>query len=112
MLAEADRLVGGEAAFLAIDETCLPKTGDRSVGVAPQYASSPGKTGKCQSLVSVTLASVTLASRDVPVMVGLRLFLPDAWTDDPGRMARARVPQDVCRRIGRSPGANRRLRSR
>lgn len=57
--------------------------------VAPQYASSLGKTANCQSLVSVTLAS-----REVPVMVGLRLFLPESWTDDPERMARARVPKD------------------
>lgn len=89
LLAEADRLVGGEEAFLVIDDTCLPKKGERSVGVAPQYASSLGKTANCQSLVSVTLAS-----REVPVAVGLRLFLPEVWTDDPDRMARARVPED------------------
>ena len=89
LLAEADRLVGGEEAFLVIDDTCLPKKGERSVGVAPQYASSLGKTANCQSLVSVTLAS-----REVPVAVGMRLFLPEVWTSDPDRMARARVPQD------------------
>ncbi|WP_419182351.1 IS701 family transposase [Paracoccus saliphilus] len=88
LLAEADRLVGGAEAFLVIDDTCLPKKGERSVGVAPQYASSLGKTANCQSLVSVTLAS-----REVPVAVGLRLFLPEVWTDDPDRMARARVPE-------------------
>lgn len=38
--------------------------------------------------------SVTLASREVPVMVGLQLFLPDTWTNDPERMMRARVPKD------------------
>lgn len=27
-------------------------------------------------------------------MVSLRLFFPETWTDDPARMARARVPQD------------------
>lgn len=87
LLAEADRLVGGENAFLVIDDTCLPKKGERSVGVAPQYASSLGKTANCQSLVSMTLAA-----REVPVTVGLRLFLPEVWTNDPDRMARARVP--------------------
>jgi SRSO17 transposase len=89
LLAEADRLVGGYEAFLVIDDTCLPKKGDRSVGVAPQYASSLGKTANCQSLVSLTLAS-----GEIPVMVGLRLFLPETWTGDPDSMARARVPED------------------
>jgi SRSO17 transposase len=89
LLKEADRLVGDETAFLVIDDTALPKKGQHSVGVAPQYASSLGKTSNCQSLVSVTLAS-----REVPVMVGLRLFLPESWTDDAERMTRARVPLD------------------
>jgi len=89
LLIEADKLVGGDDAWLIIDDTALPKKGRHSVGVAPQYASSLGKTANCQSLVSATLAS-----REVPVMVGLRLFLPEAWTDDPERMARAGVPKD------------------
>ena len=89
LLAEADRMVGGADAWLIVDDTALPKKGEHSVGVAPQYASSLGKTANCQSLVSLTLAS-----REVPVMVGLRLFLPESWTDDPERMARARVPED------------------
>ena len=89
LLKEADRLVGDQAGFLVIDDTALPKKGQHSVGVAPQYASSLGKTSNCQSLVSVTLAS-----REVPVMVGLRLFLPQSWTDDAERMTCARVPQD------------------
>jgi SRSO17 transposase len=89
LLKEADRLVGDEGGFLVIDDTALPKKGQHSVGVALQYASSLGKTSNCQSLVSVTLAS-----REVPVMVGLRLFLPETWTDDPERMTRARVPKD------------------
>jgi SRSO17 transposase len=88
LLHEADRMVGGSDSWLIIDDTALPKKGAHSVGVAPQYASSLGKTANCQSLVSLTLAS-----REVPVMVGLRLFLPETWTRDPPRMAQARVPE-------------------
>ena len=90
LLSEADRLVGDGKGYLVIDDTALPKKGRASVSVAPQYASSQGKTANCQSLVSVTLAS-----REVPVMVGLRLFLPESWTDDPARMKRAWVPADT-----------------
>lgn len=57
--------------------------------MAPQYAPALGKTANCQPLVSVTLAS-----REVPVMVGLRLFLPETWTNDPERLRRAHVPKD------------------
>jgi SRSO17 transposase len=89
LLVEADKLVGGDSAWLIIDDTALPKKGRHSVGVAPQYASALGKTANCQSLVSVTLAS-----REVPVMVGLRLFLPEAWTNEAERMVRAGVPKD------------------
>ncbi len=89
LLAEADRMIGGADAWLIVDDTALPKKGERSVGVAPQYASALGKTANCQTLVSLTLAS-----GEVPVMVGLRLFLPESWTSDPARLARAGVPDD------------------
>ncbi|ABE64614.1 putative transposase [Nitrobacter hamburgensis X14] len=87
LLVQADRLVGGKDAVLVIDDTAMPKKGDRSVGVAPQYASSLGKTANCQTLVSLTLAC-----GEVPVMVALRLFLPESWTSDPARLKRAGVP--------------------
>jgi SRSO17 transposase len=84
---KADGLVGGADAFLVIDDTALPKKGRHSVGVAPQYASALGKTANCQTLVSLTLAR-----GEVPVMVGLRLFLPESWTGDEARLERAGVP--------------------
>src|SRR5881392_3308816 len=87
LLVQADRLVGGKDAVLVIDDTAMPKKGDRSVGVAPQYASSLGKTANCQTLVSLTLAR-----GEVPVMVALRLFLPENWTSDAVRLRRIGVP--------------------
>jgi SRSO17 transposase len=54
-----------------IDDTALPKEGAMSVGVALQYCGQLGKKANCQSLVSLTLAQ-----SEVPVPVGLRLFLP------------------------------------
>lgn len=84
---QADELVGGDGAWLIIDDTALPKKGKASVGVAPQYATALGKNANCQALVSVTLAS-----GEVPVMLSLRLFLPESWTSDVVRMDKAGVP--------------------
>ena len=89
LLGKADRSVGGSDAILVVDDTALPKKGNNSVGVAPQYATTLGKTAKCQ-----TLASLTLARGGVTVAVGLALSLPETWTANPDRIARASVPED------------------
>ena len=87
LLIQADGLVGGSDAVLVIDDTAVPKKGQHSVGVAPQYASALGKTANCQTLVSLTLAR-----GEVPVMVALRLFLPENWANDRRQLERAGVP--------------------
>jgi SRSO17 transposase len=89
LAAQADRLVGGPQAALVIDDTALPKKGTLSVGVARQYCGQLGKRANCQALVSLTLAG-----QEVPVPVGLRLFLPEEWTADPARCVAAGVPED------------------
>ena len=97
LLAEADARVGGDDAWLIIDDPALPKKGRSSVGVAPQYAGVLGKNANCQALVSVTLAR-----REVPVMIGLQLFLPESWISDPARLDRAKVPEE-CREYRTKP---------
>ena len=87
LLVQADKLVCGSDAVMVIDDTAVPKKGKHSVGVASQYASALGKNANCQTLVSLTLAR-----DEVPVMVALRLFLPESWTSDPTRLKRAGVP--------------------
>jgi SRSO17 transposase len=88
LLIQADKLVGGIDAVLVIDDTAMLKKGKHSVGVAPQYCSAQGKVANCQTLVSLTLAR-----REVPIMLALRLFLPESWTSDPTRLKRAGVPK-------------------
>src|SRR6266705_1536497 len=97
LLVQADRLVGGSDAVLVIDDTAMPKKGKHSVGVGAQYASALGKTATCQTLVSLTLAR-----GEVPVMLALRLFLPESWTNDQVRLRRAGVPVE-CRTARTKP---------
>ena len=89
----ADRLLGGPDAVLVVDDTALVKQGRHSVGVKRQYCGQLGKRANCQSLVSLTLARAEL-----PICVGLRLFLPEDWCGDAGRRAVAGVPEAVAYR--------------
>ena len=80
LAAKADELVGGPGAALVIDDTALPKQGQHSMGVARQSCGQLGKRANCQALVSLTLARA-----EVPVPVGLRLYLPEGWCGDAAR---------------------------
>jgi SRSO17 transposase len=82
-------------AVLVIDDTALAKKGTHSVRVAAQYALALGKTANCQTMVSLTLAR-----GEVPVMLALRLFLPESWTSNRTRLERAGVPVEC--RTGRT----------
>lgn len=90
LLDKADELVGGEHAHLIVDDTAVPKKGERSVGVAHQYCGQLGKQANCQCLVSLTLAQ-----DEMPVPIALRLFLPESWASDADRRHRASVPERV-----------------
>jgi SRSO17 transposase len=90
LLEKADALVGGDDAHLIVDDTCSPKKGVHSVGVAHQYCGQLGKSANSQCLVSVTLAR-----DEVPVPIALRLYLPEAWASDDARRERASVPESI-----------------
>jgi SRSO17 transposase len=94
---KADALVGGPGAVLVVDDTACPKKGKHSVGVARQYCGALGKQANCQVLVSLTLAR-----DEVPLPVGLRLFLPDEWIADRERCARAGVPEEHRRALAKT----------
>jgi SRSO17 transposase len=85
---KANELLGGEDAVLVVDTTSLLKFGRHSVGVARQYSGQAGKLTNCQTLVSLTLAK-----NEVGVLVGLRLYVPPEWANDPVRCTRAGIPE-------------------
>lgn len=90
LVAEANRLVGGTDAFLIVDDTALVKKGEHSVGVAHQYCGELGKSANCQAMVTLTLTR-----GEVPVAIGMRLYLPEAWAGDRRRRRRAGVPEEI-----------------
>src|SRR3954463_7308088 len=73
-----------------VDDTGLPKKGRLSVGVARQCCGQLGKRESCQ--VAVTLS---VASEHASLPVAYRLYLPEAWAEDPARRAMAGVPEEV-----------------
>ncbi|HEX2184845.1 MAG TPA: IS701 family transposase [Chloroflexota bacterium] len=73
--------------LIVVDDTSFPKQGKHTVGVARQYCGALGKAANCQVAVSLHYAG---RAGDYPL--ALRLYLPEAWTGDPARLDRARVP--------------------
>ena len=87
---KVDAMLGGEDAHLIIDDTGIPKKGNKSVGVAHQYCGALGKKANSQCLVSLTLAR-----QEIAAPVGLKLFLPESWTSDRKRCDAVKVPREI-----------------
>jgi len=73
-----------------VDDTGFPKKGRYSVGVARQYSGTLGRTDNCQVATSLHLAGERGSG-----CIGLRLYLPQEWTDDRVRCGAAGVPETV-----------------
>ena len=82
--------LGARDGVLIVDETGDAKKGRATVGVQRQYSGTTGRVENCQ--VAVHLA---YASGRGHALVDRELYLPRSWTDDPGRCARAGVPEQV-----------------
>jgi SRSO17 transposase len=80
--------LGDPDGVLIVDETGFLKKGAHSAGVARQYSGTAGRIENCQ--IGVFLA---YASRYGQALVDRRLYLPESWTKDPARCAKAEIPE-------------------
>src|SRR5260370_20443031 len=85
---DADMLVGGKPeSCLIIDETSFIKQGERSVGVARQWAGRLGKVDNCEVAVFAVLSD---GRQNVPI--DMRVYLARKWGEGEARCERAGVP--------------------
>jgi SRSO17 transposase len=82
--------LGDPEAVLVVDETGDLKKGTGTVGVKRQYTGTAGRVENAQVAVYLVYAS----SRGHAV-VDRELYLPRSWTDDPGRLQAAGVPDEI-----------------
>ena len=75
---------------LVVDDTGFPKQGTHSVGVHRQYSGTLGRTGNCQ-----VATSLHLAGEKGSACIGMRLYLPEAWTEDFTRRKKAGIPDEL-----------------
>lgn len=87
---DANSLIGGRGdSCLIIDETGIPKKGEKSVGVSRQWCGELGKTENCQ----VGVFSV-LGNKEHVAPIGCRLYLPENWVNDKQRCLEAGVAEE------------------
>jgi len=82
--------LANDDAVLVVDETGFLKQGKAACGVARQYTGSAGKITNCQ----IGVFACYVAPRG-HAFIDRELYLPKSWTDDPARMAKAHVPQEI-----------------
>lgn len=84
-----DEVLLGDGVII-LDDTGFAKQGKCSVGVARQYSGTLGKVGNCQVAVTGVYADPA-----VSWPLGVRLYLPEEWTDDKARCAQVGVPEKI-----------------
>ena len=87
LLDDPDDLIGSG---IAVDETADLKKGTATACVAPQHA---GVTGKVENCVTWVFAALVTAFGQA--WADFAIYMPDAWATDPGRRARAGIPDGL-----------------
>jgi hypothetical protein len=82
--------IGDPEAIFVVDDSGVPKKGEKSVGVARQYSGTLGKVDNCQ--VGVYEAYVRPLGQ---CLVEEDLYLPEDWCQNQRRRQEAEIPPDV-----------------
>jgi SRSO17 transposase len=87
------RARGGSDSVASILESCCPKKGTRTPGVALQRCGASGRTRNC-----VILLHLGFSNGDFNCVLDNAIYLPKSWTDSPERRDAARIPPGVKQR--------------
>jgi SRSO17 transposase len=88
VLMENSKAKSGKPTGLIVDESSHLKKGNKSVGVARQYAGVAGKVDNCQVAVYASLCNEENAT-----LIDTSLLLPQKWIDDKKRCDKAHIPE-------------------
>ena len=86
---KSNKKMSGEPTGFIVDESAHLKKGDKSVGVAKQYAGVAGKVENCQVGVYASLVNANRAA-----LVNERLFIPKVWSANRLRCQKAGIPRE------------------
>lgn len=73
-----------------VDDTCFPKKGEHSVGVARQYCGQLGKQDNCQVAVSISIAN-----HYTSLPATFRLYLNEDWIECEKRREETGIPKAI-----------------
>ena len=89
---EVAKMLSAEGGMITGDDTCFPKKGDYSVGVARQYCGNTGKIDNCQSAPMIGYVSGKGYG-----LFDWNLYMPKAWFEESKKESRkqCKVPGDL-----------------
>ncbi len=89
---ELAEMLSADGGMITGDDTCFPKKGDNSAGVARQYCGNSGKIDNCQSAPMIGYVSGKGYG-----LFDWRLYMPQSWFDESkkGLRKQCKVPESL-----------------
>jgi SRSO17 transposase len=88
LIEKMNKKIGSEKAVIILDDTTIPKKGNKSVGVSRQYCGALGKVANCQAIVTWHYKG---EKGHYPLVA--ELYLPENWIEDSKKLELTGVPE-------------------